>query len=640
MTRKFAVLVGAVLVALLAISGVALAATGPLAVTKTVPDSEATEVTHTANVKAYLNHDVRRSTVTSSTFKIRKQGSPTWLGATRSVNNAISPTSTNGRSQSVVTLNPNADLVRNTTYQVVIVGGNAGVKDTDGKTLGSSKRWTFTTVDTRPPDTTIDSGPSSLVNSRSATFAFSSNESGSTFECSLDGGTFTGCASPKIVPEEGSLTEGRHTFSVVATDAAGNVDLTPDTRTWTVDTIVPAAPTVTLDANSNSGSQNDNITNDNTPTLGGTAEVGSIVKIYNAQNSVVANATVGNDGNWGHTFSALQDGAHSYTAKAADAAGNESQGAPISLTIDTLAPSTFIGDKPAAPWSNSGTATFTFSSSENGSTFECSVDWGPFSTCTSPKTVPEEGSFSDGSHNFQVFATDAAGNADNMWEFWSWIVDTTAPTVSSVTPANAATNIAESASVTATFSEAMKPASISGQTFTLTPQGSTSPVAAVVSYDSSNANRATLDPSTDLAPNTTYTASLTTGVTDHAGNAIAQEKTWSFRTDANLDGSVTVSPNPLDFGSACSTTVTRSVTITNVTAAEIEVIPSVTNLAFSVAGDELHIAPGQSVELSMRWSAGGAHKQSNTGRLELKDAAGNIMGTGDLKGFVFCPIEG
>src|SRR5215217_3979595 len=60
------------------------------------------------------------------------------------------------------------------------------------------------------------------------------------------------------------------------------------THTWTVDTIAPAAPSVHLDVSSNSGSQNDTITNDNTPTISGTAEAGSNVKIYNSQNNVVA----------------------------------------------------------------------------------------------------------------------------------------------------------------------------------------------------------------------------------------------------------------------------------------------------------------------------------------------------------------
>ena len=104
MMRRLAVLVGTVLVAVIALSGLAWAATTPLAVTKMVPASGATEVARTANIKAYFNHDMEASTFTSSTFKIRKQGTTTWLGAARSVNNTISPTSTNGGSQSVATL--------------------------------------------------------------------------------------------------------------------------------------------------------------------------------------------------------------------------------------------------------------------------------------------------------------------------------------------------------------------------------------------------------------------------------------------------------------------------------------------------------------------------------------------------------
>src|SRR5215211_7701764 len=96
MMRRLAVLVGTVLVAVLALSSLAWAATTPLAVTKMVPGSGATEVARTVNVKAYFNHDMRTSTFTSSTFKIRTQGSTSWLAATTSVNNTISPTSTNG----------------------------------------------------------------------------------------------------------------------------------------------------------------------------------------------------------------------------------------------------------------------------------------------------------------------------------------------------------------------------------------------------------------------------------------------------------------------------------------------------------------------------------------------------------------
>jgi hypothetical protein len=85
--------------------------------------------------------------------------------------------------------------------------------------------------DTTPPTTTIDSGPSGTVMATAADFAFSSSEAGSTFECRLDGGAWGSCTSPRSYT---SLALGDHTFDVRATDAAGNTDQTPASRTWTV----------------------------------------------------------------------------------------------------------------------------------------------------------------------------------------------------------------------------------------------------------------------------------------------------------------------------------------------------------------------------------------------------------------------
>ena len=176
MMRKFTVLVGTALVALLALSGVAWAAEEPLAVAKTVPNGGATGIAPTANVKAYFNHDMRGSTVTSTTFKIRQQGTTTWLGATRSVNNTISPTSKNGSSQSVATLNPNVDLAANTTYQVVVVGGSSVVKDVNGSALSTNKSWTFTTAGATTSLTVLSSAPpasTSISTSTNVTATFS-----------------------------------------------------------------------------------------------------------------------------------------------------------------------------------------------------------------------------------------------------------------------------------------------------------------------------------------------------------------------------------------------------------------------------------------------------------------------------------
>ena len=84
--------------------------------------------------------------------------------------------------------------------------------------------------DTTPPETRIDSGPAVKTKSTSARFAFGSSEPGSTFECRLDTGDFQPCASPHAV----KVKKGAHTFEVRARDAAGNVDPTPASSSWTV----------------------------------------------------------------------------------------------------------------------------------------------------------------------------------------------------------------------------------------------------------------------------------------------------------------------------------------------------------------------------------------------------------------------
>jgi 3-phytase len=120
---------------------------------------------------------------------------------------------------------------------------NLASSSTDGSTLRSREdssstrrpRLVLTTGagagDTTPPDTSITSGPAGTVTSRDATFAFSSSESNSTFQCRLDGAAYAGCSSPMTAT---GLGDGSHTFYVRATDAAGNVDATPASRTWSV----------------------------------------------------------------------------------------------------------------------------------------------------------------------------------------------------------------------------------------------------------------------------------------------------------------------------------------------------------------------------------------------------------------------
>jgi hypothetical protein len=85
-------------------------------------------------------------------------------------------------------------------------------------------------ADRTPPETIIDSGPAARTKAKAASFAFHSTEAGSTFSCSLDGAPFESCSSPKTY----TVSKGRHSFVVIAKDAAGNLDESPATYAWTV----------------------------------------------------------------------------------------------------------------------------------------------------------------------------------------------------------------------------------------------------------------------------------------------------------------------------------------------------------------------------------------------------------------------
>jgi len=104
--------------------------------------------------------------------------------------------------------------------------------DTGGNQDGSPASRTFTVdvptpPDTRAPQTTITKAPKAKLKAKKKTakaiYEFSSDEGGSSFECSLDGDAFAPCTSPHTE----KVKKGKHSFEVRAKDAAGNVDGTP-----------------------------------------------------------------------------------------------------------------------------------------------------------------------------------------------------------------------------------------------------------------------------------------------------------------------------------------------------------------------------------------------------------------------------
>ncbi|MGA3050203.1 MAG: Ig-like domain-containing protein [Terracidiphilus sp.] len=123
-------------------------------------------------------------------------------------------------------------------------------------------------------------------------------------------------------------------------------------------------------------------------------------------------------------------------------------------------------------------------------------------------------------------ATDPGGTPLLGNYVWTFTTITPPPTVISTIPANGATSVIINTPISATFSEAMTQTSISGTTFTVTGPGGTA-VAGAVTYSGVTA---TFTPTSVLAFGSTYTATITTGVTDVAGTPLAANYGWTFTT--------------------------------------------------------------------------------------------------------------
>ncbi|TAH32216.1 DUF4082 domain-containing protein [Candidatus Saccharibacteria bacterium] len=125
------------------------------------------------------------------------------------------------------------------------------------------------------------------------------------------------------------------------------------------------------------------------------------------------------------------------------------------------------------------------------------------------------------------------GTNGNYVATYSPPADTTPPTVSNVTPTTNATGVAVDVSPTATMSEAVNATTVTSTTANLKNAAGTT-ITATVSYDAT-AKKITIDPTSNLANSTVYTATIkggASGVKDTAGNALATDYTWSFTTAA------------------------------------------------------------------------------------------------------------
>jgi len=140
----------------------------------------------------------------------------------------------------------------------------------------------------------------------------------------------------------------------------------------------------------------------------------------------------------------------------------------------------------------------------------------------------------------QIAASIRNLQGNSMFHDYSWsfqtgaLPDTTAPSVSSVMPADVAADVSAVTTAEAGFSEAMDAATLSNATFLLKDSAS-NPVSGSVAYWG---NKARFTPDDLLAPSTTFTATITTGAMDTAGNGLAADYNWSFTTGTSLQGAL------------------------------------------------------------------------------------------------------
>ena len=296
------------------------------------------------------------------------------------------------------------------TFQVRALDGAGNVDPSP-----ASFTWT---IDLTAPDTTLTTMPAVVSNSASASFSFSASEAGSTFDCQLDGGGFASCTTPQAYT---GLAAGSHTFQVRALDGAAHVDPSPASFTWTIDL---TAPDTTL-----------------------TAMPATISASANASFSFSASETGAfecklDSGTFGactspQAYTGLAAGSHTFQVRALDGAGNvDPTPASFAWTIDLTAPDTTLTSTPPAV-TNSPNASFGFTATEAGGSFECKLDSGTFGACTSPQAYSGLGA---GNHTFQVRATDGAGNVDPSPAIFLWSIDVIAPDTALISTPPALTN--------------------------------------------------------------------------------------------------------------------------------------------------------------------------------------------------------
>ncbi len=233
----------------------------------------------------------------------------------------------------------------------------------------------------------------------------------------------------------GNLSDGNHSLTSKAMDAAGNLSTASAALNITVDTVSPDAPEL-LSFTPDSNVVGDGITNVNQITLNGAAAAGDTIKIFDGA-TLIGTAVADNSGLWSFATAALADGNHTFTGKAIDAAGNFSAASgALKVTVDTVAPNkpNFTGFAPDGHVVASGPTNVNQVTLSGGAAANSTIKIFDGTTQIGTATVDGNGvwsfttgNLSDGNHSLTSKAMDAAGNLSTASAALNITVDTVSP---------------------------------------------------------------------------------------------------------------------------------------------------------------------------------------------------------------------
>jgi hypothetical protein len=515
------------------------------------PAQGATGVAINATVTATFSMAMSPTSVTTSTFTVMGPGGTAVKG-------------TVAYSGTTATFTPSAVLAYGTTYTATIT---TGASAPGGAELIGPYAWSFTTI--TPTPTVLSTIPANgaanvpIGQVLSATFSEAMNPtaiSATTFTLSVTGGAaVAGTVTPSgtyatFTPNLPLLNNTSYTATITtgATSLAG-ISLAAS-YSWQFTTITPT-PTVTAVVPAN-GAMSVPIAQVLSATFSEAMSPGTIdaatFTVTGPGGITVPGAVAYSGGVATFTPASNLDSSTSYVATittgAEDLAGTGlatnyvwtfTTASPLLAVVSTVPVNTATGVPQAQVLSA------TFNEPMNCPAFPANAF-----TVTGPGATPVPGTigcsgavatFTPAANlvtntvftaTITTAAQDMAGKSlasNYVWSFRT-LPAPTLPTVISTVPTNGATSVPTNQALTATFSEAMNPATINSATFLLTATGGAS-VTGVVTYVAAG-SVATFTPNTNLAPSTEYTGTITTGAQDLEGNALAQNYAWTFTTAA------------------------------------------------------------------------------------------------------------